>query len=223
MSERISKIEHGLLLALASSLRSEDPHTKVGCALENHHGRITVVGYNGLKEKQSLSFDANADRDRKKFHFIHAETNALSLIKRGEIKTIYLTYSPCVACCQNIGANEIQKVVFLYEYTPEYKEVLDSYGIEYVHYTKIEHPVLKYMMELDELKRVPREIPEENLPVCRCSVCSNGNPWSIDESSPVFCLIDKSNHPSSHCCKSFQRVTSEEIKEWKKRRYGGLQ
>ena len=157
MTKRISKIEHGLLLALASSLRSEDPHTKVGCALEDHQGRITVVGYNGLKEKQSLSFDAKTERDRKKFHFIHAETNALSLVKRGDIKTIYLTYSPCVACCQNLGANGIEKVVFLYEYTPEYKEVLDSYGIEYVHYTQIEHPVLKYMMELDELKRIPRE------------------------------------------------------------------
>lgn len=153
---RISKIEYGLLIALTASLRSEDPHTKVGCALENHQGRIIVTGYNGLKEGQNLDFCIDKERDRKKLHFIHAETNALSLVKKGEVHTIYLNFSPCVPCCHNIAANDIKRVIFLNEYTPEYKEILDSYGIEHFHYTDIKHPILRMMVEREEYKRIER-------------------------------------------------------------------
>jgi dCMP deaminase len=139
---RISRIEYGLLIAKISSLRSEDPHTKVGCAIENKNGRIISIGYNGLKEKQTLHFSASENRDKKRDFFIHAETNALSLIKKGDAETIYLTHSPCVSCCHNIAAHGINNVFFLYEYNIDYKEILKSYEINFNHYVEINDAVL---------------------------------------------------------------------------------
>lgn len=146
---RISKIEHGLLIALTSSLRSEDPFTKVGVALENHHGRIVAVGYNGLKEGQRLDFDISNlnNRIKKNNFFIHAETNALSLVKKGEIKIAYLTHSPCVPCCQNLAANGIVEIYFLKEYNKEYIGVLDSYGIKFNHIQNPESQILKELKD----------------------------------------------------------------------------
>ena len=155
-TERISKTEYGLLLALSASLRSEDPFTKVGVALENHEGRIVVTGYNGLLSGQTLDFLMENERDRKNLHFIHAETNALSLVKKGDIATIYLTYSPCIPCCHNIAAHGIKKVVFLNKYSEGHKEVLSSYGIECIHYVEIQNEVLKEMASKDIFKRIPR-------------------------------------------------------------------
>lgn len=145
--DRISKIEYGLLIAFSSSLRSEDPHTKVGCAVENKEGRIIAIGYNGLKEKQILHFSAEENRDKKRNFFIHAETNALSLIKKGEAETIYLTHSPCVSCCHNIAAHGIKKVIFLNEYSDEYKEILKSYEINFYHYNELKNDMLKFLIK----------------------------------------------------------------------------
>lgn len=139
---RISKTEYGLLIALSSSLRSEDPHTKVGCAIENKEGRIISIGYNGLKEKQILHFSAENNRDKKRNFFIHAETNALSLIKKGDADVIYLTHSPCIFCCHNIAAHGIKRIVFLNEYNTEYKEILSSYEIAFSHYKNIKNDIL---------------------------------------------------------------------------------
>lgn len=145
--DRISKIEYGLLIAYSASLRSEDPHTKVGCAVQNKEERIIAIGYNGLKEKQVLHFSAEDNRNKKRNFFIHAETNALSLIKKGDASTIYLTHSPCISCCHNIAAHGINKVIFLNEYSDEYKEILKSYEINYLHYSNIKNKFFKDFMK----------------------------------------------------------------------------
>lgn len=147
IGERISKIEYGLLQAVTASLRSEDPHTRVGCALENYSGRIIAIGYNGLKEKQLLHFSAEEDRDRKRSFFIHAETNSLSLVKKGEIKIAYLTHSPCASCCQNLAAHDVKMVFFLKEYAEDYKEILSSYEISCTLYDNIKNDLLKLMVK----------------------------------------------------------------------------
>lgn len=141
--ERISKTEYGLLIAKSASFRSEDPHTKVGCCIEDKDGRIISMGYNGLKEKQTLHFSAEKNRDKKRNFFIHAETNALSLIKRNEGFCMYLTHSPCPSCCQNIASHGIKKIVFLEEYDDSYKEILESYGVSCYHYKEIKNSKLK--------------------------------------------------------------------------------
>jgi dCMP deaminase len=130
--QRLTKTEHGCLLAIAASVRSEDPSTKVGIALENYEGRICVVGYNGFMSGQVLDFDPSKDRDQKLDNVIHAETNALSLVKRGEIRVAYLTHSPCAACCSNIKAHGIKKVVYMKKYhgCDKFLSILSKAGVE---------------------------------------------------------------------------------------------
>lgn len=130
---RLTKSEYGCLMALCASFRSEDPKTQVGCAIENHNGRIISTGFNGLKTGCSFSEVSSNDtpRDQYKPLFIHAETNALSLISHNEGKILYCTHSPCMSCAQNIVAHGIQEVVCLqpYENCNEYKNIFDQYGI----------------------------------------------------------------------------------------------
>lgn len=126
---RISKDEYGMLIAFAARQRSEDPSTRVGVALEDHSGRIIGCGYNGLKAGRDYQFDGN--RDERLDAMIHAETNALSLVRRGEAKRIFITHSPCAACCLNIIAHGIEEVIFCIEYhgCKKFKKILPDNGV----------------------------------------------------------------------------------------------
>ena len=130
---RLTKIEYGCLMAIAASSRSEDPHTKVGCCITNIDGRILSSGYNGLLSGQSVPSILKYEeyRDIKRVLFIHAETNALALIREGEGHSIYLTMSPCAACANNIVRHGIQNVIYINEYamTEEYKHIFKFHGI----------------------------------------------------------------------------------------------
>jgi len=136
---RLTKKRYGLLQALAASSRSEDPHTRVGCAVENYEGRIVATGYNGLPPKIELPIRLMLEDNRveKAALMIHAEANALSLVNHGSAYTLYCTISPCGACCSLAAANKVKKIVFLKEYLVKgipdqsYKAKLDFYGIEY--------------------------------------------------------------------------------------------
>jgi len=118
-------------IAVVSSLRSEDPHTQVGCCILNKEGKVVSTGCNGLKGGEK--YDPNWSREEKLSHMIHAETNAFSLIKRGDGHTIYVTKSPCDSCCQNIIAHDIKRVVYLDEYHrgSKFKEIFKKNGITF--------------------------------------------------------------------------------------------
>lgn len=132
---RLSWSEYGCLMAIAASSRSEDPHTKVGACILNKQGRIISTGYNGLKRGFRVEewMKKEDHRQKKREIMLHAETNALSLIKKGEGSAICLTISPCFACAKDIVSHEIEKVFFLKEYDncKKYKEIFDYYGIFY--------------------------------------------------------------------------------------------
>lgn len=137
---RLTKKQYGLLQALAASSRSEDPHTRVGCAVENFEGRIVATGYNGLPPKIELPIRLRLEDNRveKAALMIHAEINALSLAGRGNAHILYCTISPCASCCPIIAAHKVKKVVFLREYVaaakkPDrtYRDKLSFYGIEF--------------------------------------------------------------------------------------------
>lgn len=130
---RLTKIEYGCLLALSASTRSEDPNTKVGCAIENSNGKIIATGYNGLKSGFSYEQINISSREDKLRHFIHAETNALSEIVKGSGRTIYLTHSPCQYCAQNITAHGIDNVIYINEYhgCKEFKRIFTAFNIQY--------------------------------------------------------------------------------------------
>jgi dCMP deaminase len=132
---RLSWHEYGCMMALAASSRSEDPHTKVGACILNKEGRVISTGYNGLKKgfavKEWMKKEEN--RPKKREIMIHAETNALSLIRKGEAESICLTISPCFACAKDIVAHEIQRVFYIREYDQcnKFKEVFDFYKVHY--------------------------------------------------------------------------------------------
>jgi len=132
---RLSWHEYGCMMALAASSRSEDPHTKVGACILNKEGRIISTGYNGLKKgfpvKEWMKKEEN--RPKKREIMIHAETNALSLIRKGEGESICLTVSPCFACAKDIVSHEIQRVFYIkqYDQCDKFKEIFDYYKIFY--------------------------------------------------------------------------------------------
>ncbi len=135
LSMRLSWHEYGCMMALAASSRSEDPHTKVGACILNKEGRIISTGYNGLKKgfpvKEWMKKEEN--RPKKREIMIHAETNALSLIRKGEGESICLTVSPCFACAKDIVSHEIQRVFYIkqYDQCDKFKEIFDYYKIFY--------------------------------------------------------------------------------------------
>lgn len=132
-ASRISKVEYGCLLALAASARSEDPATKVGCAIENFNGKIVSTGYNGLKNGFDLNDISIRTRKDKLKYFVHAETNALAEITKGTCKTIYLTHSPCQSCAQNIIAHGIQQVIYVNEYhaCKNFKQIFRVFNVDF--------------------------------------------------------------------------------------------
>ena len=126
---RISWEEYALKLALAASLRSEDPYLQVGaCALRHDHS-VAALGYNGPPSGADIDW---SNRDERRKRVIHAEINCLRYCRPGEVKFIATTISPCSECIKQIAAFGINKVVFgnIYE--------RDSFAFELAKEFKIE-------------------------------------------------------------------------------------
>ena len=126
---RISSDKLGIMTALTNALRSEGYRTAVGACIMNKDGRIISTGFNGLCAGYDL--DPQWTREQALKYMVHAETNALSLIERGDGHTIFLNLSPCENCAQNIAAHGIKRVLYVDEYHREtsYKDIFDLYGI----------------------------------------------------------------------------------------------
>lgn len=126
-------------IAVAASLRSEDPFKKVGCGIFNESNRLLSIGYNGLQHKQKVEKSFWKNRDSRRSRIIHAETNALSCITRYDNPyLIVTTLMPCSGCAINIAAYNIKKVIYLEDYTRD-KEALNIfrfYKIELIKYKK---------------------------------------------------------------------------------------
>ena len=117
------------------SNRSEDPYKKVGVCILNKDGRVLSVGYNGLLSKFNINEDFFSDRDNRRKYMIHAEINALSLVKRGDQPHLLAsTLLPCSNCATNIVAYGVKSVVYSEEYEKDSnaKEIFKFYNIELI-------------------------------------------------------------------------------------------
>jgi dCMP deaminase len=135
MNNRISFIEAAIETAKIWSNRSEDPYKKVGVCILNKDGRVLSVGYNGLIPKFTTSNVFFNDRDNRRKYMIHAEINALSLIKRkDEPNLLASTLLPCASCATNIIAYGLKSVVYLEEYEKDSaaKEIFKFYNIDLI-------------------------------------------------------------------------------------------
>lgn len=130
-SNRPSWAEYAMQLAEVASRRSEDIYQKVGaCALDHDH-RVIGVAYNGLAPGKNVGSEFWKDRDARRPFVIHAESNLLSLIRRGECKMIACTLMPCAACATSIAAHGVQHVVYREVYQRDIKalEIFKFYNI----------------------------------------------------------------------------------------------
>ena len=116
MHKRISWEEYALKIAQVASLRSPDPFKKVGACALDFNNRVIGAAYNGLAPGIVVDNSFWICRDQRRPYMIHAETNLLSLFKRGECRLLACTLLPCSSCANSIIAHGIQKVVYLEEY-----------------------------------------------------------------------------------------------------------
>ena len=128
---RLSWSEYALRLAKTASLRSEDPYQKVGACALGHNNMTIGIGYNGLPSGATVREDFWKDRDARRRYMIHAETNCMSLFRKGEAKIIAVTLMPCSNCATTIAAYEIPYVVYeeKYEKDEGAEGIFKFYGI----------------------------------------------------------------------------------------------
>lgn len=133
VESRLSWDEYALELSRVAALRSEDPFQKVGACALDFSNRVIGVAYNGLAPGKEVDGVFWSDRDARRPFVIHAETNLLALIKRGECKTIACTLLPCTSCAVSIAAHGVQRVVFqdIYHRDTTAFKIFNFYGIEY--------------------------------------------------------------------------------------------
>ena len=130
-SSRISWERFAIEIADTASLRSEDPHRKVGACALNHQNMVIGVGYNGLASGKNVSEEFWEDRDFRRQYMIHAEANCLSLCKKGEVRLLAVTLLPCSYCATMIASYGVQKVVYrdVYEKDLKAEEIFSFYRI----------------------------------------------------------------------------------------------
>ena len=112
MNNRIGWEEYALRMAETAALRSEDVYTKVGAVGLDFSNRVIGVAYNGLASGVQVDDKFWEDRDARRPFMIHAETNLLSLFRRGDCRLVACTLLPCSYCASMIAGYGIKKVVY---------------------------------------------------------------------------------------------------------------
>jgi dCMP deaminase len=131
-NNRVSWEEYALRIAQAACLRSEDPYRQVGACALDYSNRVIGVAYNGLAPGVNGTEEFWSNQDGRRPYMIHAETNLLSLFRRGECRLLACTLLPCSCCASMISAYGIKKVV--------YKDVYyrDPLALQIFEFNKIE-------------------------------------------------------------------------------------
>jgi dCMP deaminase len=121
MTDRISWDNYFMSIAYIASLRSIDPHTKVGAVLVDSEHHIVGTGYNsfvkGIDDTQ-LPLSREGDFLSTKYPFIvHAEINCIlnSITPSITNSILYCTLFPCNECMKAIINKGIKEVVYLNE------------------------------------------------------------------------------------------------------------
>jgi dCMP deaminase len=116
----ISWDEYFMGVALLSSYRSKDPHTKVGACIVNTKKRIVGIGYNGFPYGCDDEIYPWANSKQNKFldtkypYVVHAEANAiLNSTQSLENATLYVSLFPCNECAKLIIQSGIKHIVYM--------------------------------------------------------------------------------------------------------------
>jgi len=127
-THRPSWDSYGMSLAHIAALRSEDPFCKVGACALREDNSLAATGYNGPPPGVSIDWE---DREARRPYICHAEVNCLKYCRPGEVKTLYVSLSPCDACLTTIAAYGISRVVYsaVYEKSPSSFDIAKKFGI----------------------------------------------------------------------------------------------
>jgi len=127
---RQSKDEVYLRMAMAMSKRSTCLDKQVGCVITSYNDIVLATGYNGAPRGRPHCIDhgtcwKDLYNSPDKCPSAHAEQNALIQCTRPyDIKTVYCTLSPCIACVRMIMNTSCIRIVFLQEHKhPEPREL----------------------------------------------------------------------------------------------------
>lgn len=148
--DNISWEEYFMSIALLSSLRSKDPHTKVGACIVSQDHKVLSLGYNGMPigvDDTQIPWDGfNPENplpelETKYPYVCHAELNAI-LNSNHDLHgaTVYVTLFPCNECTKAIIQSGIKEIIYLSDkYHDKDEEVaarkmLDMAGIKYTQY-----------------------------------------------------------------------------------------
>ena len=146
--DNISWDEYFMSIALLSSMRSKDPHTKVGACIVSRDHKVLSLGYNGMPigiDDRKIPWLSHEDCDdflSTKYPYVcHAELNAI-LNSNHDLhdSIVYVTLFPCNECTKAIIQAGIKKIIYLSDKYHDTKEeiaarrMLDMAGIEYVPY-----------------------------------------------------------------------------------------
>lgn len=107
--------EYFMTTAKLASLRSQDPSTKVGCAIVNNN-KLVSMGYNGFPSGLDFTWEKGEGINNKYFYIVHAEANALlnaENLSKLKDATIYVTLFPCAECAKLLIQAKIKKVIYL--------------------------------------------------------------------------------------------------------------
>lgn len=110
--------EYFMAFAKLTSLKSQDPNTKVGACIVKDNN-ILSTGYNSMVggcDNNQFTWEKNGDFLNSKYAYVcHAELNAILNYKGNNLQdsTIYVTLFPCNECCKAIIQAGIKKVVYL--------------------------------------------------------------------------------------------------------------
>jgi dCMP deaminase len=124
--------KHAMDIAETAMQRSEDVYRKVGACILGKENEVLAVSYNGLGSGKNVDESFWEDRNNRLPFMIHAETNVLARVKRGEGKIIACTLLPCSSCATNIVAHDIKTVLYkeLYDRDQKALEIFKFYGVE---------------------------------------------------------------------------------------------
>jgi len=130
-------------LAWTASQRSEaraieegrnEPRKTGACVLERETHRVLALGYNGFLPGFKPPEDFYADRVKRVSHIIHAETNALVYVPRGEAGLMAVTLAPCAGCARAIVAHQIPLLLYGEDHADRTGlDILRFYGVEVVY------------------------------------------------------------------------------------------
>lgn len=117
--------EYFMGLAIISSMRSKDTHTKVGACIVNKKNRVVSLGYNGMpngcSDKEMPWEYGETNLNTKYYYVVHAELNAIinANIRDLDCCILYTTLFPCCECCKAIIQSGISEVVY---YSDKYSD-----------------------------------------------------------------------------------------------------